>query len=769
MMLRALDGMPVNVLLLGKGNTVSRRGARRASARPARAASSSMRTGARPRRRSTRACAPRSEVVFRSRIHTDTLNEAGYLEITARGDRRALDPRLPHRGRRGRARAGHHRDRRRIPTCCPSSTNPTRPHTVNTVAEHLDMLMVCHHLNPRLPEDLAFAETRIRAGHDRRRGRAPRSRRDLDDRLRLAGDGARRRDDRPHLADGTRDEAPARARSRRRRPADNAARPALRRQVHDLPGDRPRPGRRVGSVEVGKLADLVLWDPLLRRSGPTSCSRAARSPGRRSATPTPRSRPPSRCFGRPMFAAAASCGRSSLGRVRRAGGARGRARGARSVCARSCVPVADTRGDRQGRHAAQRRPAGDPRRCFDTFTVTRRRRADRAATLRPSCRWRSATSCFDRRGRAPPARRQPRPRQAPTRTPAGSRRAVARRAARRSACRRSCDGRLHTVAFTEAASPPRGARRRRSDALGALDAEARRAHAEPAAARRRERRLGRAILRTGGSAVPRGARRSRDYRERSDATPAAGRARRRLPRPRASTRRGRRAARALHEDAATVAGRRGQAARRSTPAPPPAGSPTLGAETRPTRPRCRRTRRQLPSVCGAAHRAALARPRADQGGSLPAERNARARMRVGIGGPVGTGKSSLIADALPATSSAEFAARRRHQRHLHHRGRRIPALDRRAAGRSGSRAVQTGCCPHTAIRDDITANLEAVEELERREGPLDIVLRRVRRRQPHRRVRPGARRRADLRARLRRRRRRAAQGRPRDQLAPTCS
>ncbi len=65
------------------------------------------------------------------------------------------------RGRR-RARAGHHPGRRARRTCCPSSTNPTRPYTLNTLDEHLDMLMVCHHLNPSIPEDLAFAESRIR-------------------------------------------------------------------------------------------------------------------------------------------------------------------------------------------------------------------------------------------------------------------------------------------------------------------------------------------------------------------------------------------------------------------------------------------------------------------------------------------------------------------------------------------------------------------------------------------------------------------------------
>jgi urease subunit alpha len=86
------------------------------------------------------------------------------------------------------------------PNVLPSSTNPTRPHTVNTVDEHLDMLMVCHHLNPAVPEDLAFAESPHPAVDHRRRGRPARPRRHLDDRLGLPGDGPHRRGD--HAAPG---------------------------------------------------------------------------------------------------------------------------------------------------------------------------------------------------------------------------------------------------------------------------------------------------------------------------------------------------------------------------------------------------------------------------------------------------------------------------------------------------------------------------------------------------------------------------------------
>ncbi|MFN8442380.1 MAG: urease subunit alpha [Caldilineaceae bacterium] len=95
-------------------------------------------------------------------IHTDTLNEAGFVEATIA----AIKGRTIHTYHTEGAGGGHAPDIIKIagyPYILPSSTNPTRPFTVNTIAEHLDMLMVCHHLNPQVPEDVAFAESRIRA------------------------------------------------------------------------------------------------------------------------------------------------------------------------------------------------------------------------------------------------------------------------------------------------------------------------------------------------------------------------------------------------------------------------------------------------------------------------------------------------------------------------------------------------------------------------------------------------------------------------------
>jgi urease subunit alpha len=94
-------------------------------------------------------------------IHTDTLNEAGFVEDTIA----AIAGRAIHTYHTEGAGGGHAPDIIKIASMknvLPSSTNPTRPFTVNTIAEHLDMLMVCHHLNPRTPEDVAFAESRIR-------------------------------------------------------------------------------------------------------------------------------------------------------------------------------------------------------------------------------------------------------------------------------------------------------------------------------------------------------------------------------------------------------------------------------------------------------------------------------------------------------------------------------------------------------------------------------------------------------------------------------
>ncbi len=193
-------------------------------------------------------------------IHTDTINEAGYVEDTIA----AIRGRAIHTYHTEGAGGGHAPDIIRIaaqPNVLPSSTNPTRPFTVNTIAEHLDMLMVCHHLNPQVPEDVAFAESRIRpetiaaedilhdlgvfsmissdsqamgrigevvtrtwqTAHKMKVQRGP-----------LAGDSSRNDNSRV-----------------KRYVAKYTINPAI---THGVAG-------HIGSIEPGKLADLVLWRP----------------------------------------------------------------------------------------------------------------------------------------------------------------------------------------------------------------------------------------------------------------------------------------------------------------------------------------------------------------------------------------------------------------------------------------------------------------------------------------------------------------------------
>ena len=102
------------------------------------------------------------ELDFQVQLHSDTLNESGFLEDTLA----AIKGRTIHMYHTEGAGGGHAPDLIAVAgqlNCLPSSTNPTNPYTINTFDEHLDMIMVCHHLNPAVPEDVAFAESRVRA------------------------------------------------------------------------------------------------------------------------------------------------------------------------------------------------------------------------------------------------------------------------------------------------------------------------------------------------------------------------------------------------------------------------------------------------------------------------------------------------------------------------------------------------------------------------------------------------------------------------------
>ena len=240
----------------GKGNTVSRGRPARAARRPAPRASSCTRTGAPRRRPSTPACGSATSTACRPPSTPTRSTRPATCRARWPPSPAGRSTRTTPRARAAATRPTSSRSSRE-PNVLPSSTNPTRPHTVNTLDEHLDMLMVCHHLNPAIPEDLAFAESRIRPSTIAAEDILHDLGRHLHDRVGLPGHGPGRRGGAPHLADRPRDEAPARRAGRRRRGRQPAG-PALRRQEHDLPGHRPRPRRR-GRLGRG------------RASWPTSC------------------------------------------------------------------------------------------------------------------------------------------------------------------------------------------------------------------------------------------------------------------------------------------------------------------------------------------------------------------------------------------------------------------------------------------------------------------------------------------------------------------
>jgi urease subunit alpha len=257
-MLEAADGLPINLGFLGKGN----------ASRPE-PLSEQIEAGAIGLKLhedwgTTPAaidCAlgVAEEYDVQVAIHTDTLNEAGFVEESIR----AFKNRTIHTYHTEGAGGGHAPDIIKVcgeMNCLPSSTNPTMPFTVNTMDEHLDMLMVCHHLNPRIPEDLAFAESRIRAEtiaaedvlHDLgaismmssdsqamgRVGEAIIRTWQTADKMKMQRG--------PLAGDGRNDNRRA-----KRYVAKYTINPAI---AHGI-------AHEVGSIEVGKLADMVIWKP----------------------------------------------------------------------------------------------------------------------------------------------------------------------------------------------------------------------------------------------------------------------------------------------------------------------------------------------------------------------------------------------------------------------------------------------------------------------------------------------------------------------------
>lgn len=257
-MLEALDGWPMNIALLGKGNTVSAE----AMWEQLRAGASGFKLhedwGSTPA--AIDACLSVADAAgVQVALHSDTLNEAGFVEDTIA----AINGRSIHAYHTEGAGGGHAPDIITVaahPNVLPSSTNPTRPHTVNTLDEHLDMLMVCHHLNPAVPEDLAFAESRIRpstmAAEDLLHDIGA---------ISMIGSDSQAMGRIGEVVIRTLQTAHVMKRRRGALPGDGAAdNNRVRRYVAKYticPAVAHGLDDEVGSVEVGKLADLVLWEP----------------------------------------------------------------------------------------------------------------------------------------------------------------------------------------------------------------------------------------------------------------------------------------------------------------------------------------------------------------------------------------------------------------------------------------------------------------------------------------------------------------------------
>ncbi|NJN70316.1 MAG: urease subunit alpha [Nitrospira sp.] len=262
-MLEASDGIPMNLGFLGKGNSSHPDGLNEQVEAGAIGLKLHEDWGTTPAAIDT--CLSVGERYdVQVAIHTDTLNEAGFVEDTIK----AFKGRTIHTFHTEGAGGGHAPDIIKVcgePNVLPSSTNPTMPFTANTMDEHLDMLMVCHHLNPRIPEDVAFAESRIRretiAAEDILHDLGAISIMASDSQamgrigeviIRTWQNAHKMKVQRGHLSSaGAKDSSQNDNFRAKRYVAKYTINPAI---AHGI-------AHEVGSVEVGKFADLVIWKP----------------------------------------------------------------------------------------------------------------------------------------------------------------------------------------------------------------------------------------------------------------------------------------------------------------------------------------------------------------------------------------------------------------------------------------------------------------------------------------------------------------------------
>ena len=305
-MLQAIDAYPMNIGLLGKGNASQPGPLREQVEAGAIGLKLHEDWGTTPAAIDT-CLTVADEMDIQVAIHTDTLNEAGFVDATIA----AFKGRAIHTYHTEGAGGGHAPDIIKVcgePNVLPSSTNPTRPYTINTLDEHLDMLMVCHHLDPAIAEDIAFAESRIRREtiaaedilHDlgafsmissdsQAMGRVGEvilrtwqtAHKMAQQRGKLPGD--------PHDARGGHDNFRV-----KRYIAKYTINPAI---THGI-------AHEVGSIEVGKWADLVLWRPAFFGVKPSLILKGGMIAAAAMGDPNASIPTPQPVHYRPMFAAA---------------------------------------------------------------------------------------------------------------------------------------------------------------------------------------------------------------------------------------------------------------------------------------------------------------------------------------------------------------------------------------------------------------------------------------------------------------------------------